>query len=370
MSNQQIKSMLADAALILQQSMPSSVNQDQTQAVNPGDANSAASRPPSQPQATQGTPVTLASLSAQLESIRSMAREHEIRMFRVDNAEGSNLLERAEALLDSGATHAVVSFRRGLGDLESVPVTLAGDSKDEWLRTAGGTLVVPPSSGPEGVQPPPQTILPLGALVQTLGCTISWSKRKGLKVFHPTMGLLRTGISRNSCPYVQECQALELIKQLEESKLRDLQSQVQNLECRLREVQQPNDPTQAIRDMIRTGARLDVLQALISQPYLKDIPDSVKSRLAEGIPLCDTKGGREVLKGLPLRRSYRRALLNSNQWLVHLCSGPIEPHDPIHEWAKTRNCEILQVDVCNPGGKGWDLAATQGVLGSSPVGSG
>ncbi|CAE7780259.1 GIP [Symbiodinium sp. CCMP2592] len=35
----------------------------------------------------------------------------------------------------------------------AVPVTLAGDSKDEWLRTPGGTLVVPPVSGEALAQP-------------------------------------------------------------------------------------------------------------------------------------------------------------------------------------------------------------------------
>ena len=55
--------------------------------------------------------------------------------------------------------------------------------KDKWLRTRGGTLVVPPAPS-EAKTKPPQAILPLGALVESLGCTVEWSKRKGLKVTH------------------------------------------------------------------------------------------------------------------------------------------------------------------------------------------
>ena len=355
MSNQQIKSMLADAALILQQSMPQNPPQGPAAQSSPNVTNTSGT---SAQQTAQGTPATLASLSAQLESIRSMASEHEIRMTQVVEGDFACPLQRAEALLDSGATHAVVPYKHGMTNLEPVPVTLAGDSKDEWYRTEGGTLVVPP---PELNQPPPQTILPLGALVQTLGCTISWSNKKGLKVFHPTMGLLKTGVSRNTCPFVQECQAMELIRQLEECKLKDLESQVQNLECKLREAQQPLDPTQALKKMIESGSRADVLRALMAQPYLKDIPDSVKVLLAQELPALDDKGGKEVLRGLPLKRHTRRALLSSHRWVVHLCSGPSTPYDPVVQWANRNNCEVIHVDVCNPGGKGWDLLSSQGV---------
>ena len=175
------------------------------------------------------------------------------------------------------------------------------------------------------------------------------------------MGLLKTGISRNTCPFVQECQAMELIRQLEECKLKDLESQVQNLECKLREVQQPLDPTQALKKMIESGSRADVLRALMAQPYLKDIPDSVKVLLAQELPALDDKGGKEVLRGLPLKRHTRRALLSSHRWVVHLCSGPSAPYDPVVQWANRNNCEVIHVDVCKPGGKGWDLLSSQGV---------
>ena len=101
-----------------------------------------------------------------------MAREHEVRMLTV-KPEVTKAVEADlpfRALLDSGATHAVVPFSREMTGLEKVSVTLAGDSKDskeEWLKTAGGTLVVPPPEGRPDQSSRQQTILPLGALVQT-----------------------------------------------------------------------------------------------------------------------------------------------------------------------------------------------------------
>ena len=195
-SQQQIKTMLSDAAQILQQAVP-------VQCTPPGAVQQAvpisSGAPPAAPGATgragvtQGTPVTLESLNAQIDSLRAMAQEHEVRMISLVSQD-SNLAEKVEvgvrALLDSGATHAVVPYTEGLGNLERVDVTLAGDSKEEWFKTSGGTLVVPPSTE-ESNGSKLQTILPLGALVQTLGCKVSWSKRKGLKVSHPRLGPLR-----------------------------------------------------------------------------------------------------------------------------------------------------------------------------------
>ena len=150
------------------------------------------------------------------------------------------------AQLDSGATHAVIPDNPQLNNLERVPVTLAGDSREEWWRTQGGTLVVPPMSGPGTNEPKGQTILPLGALVEQLGCRVTWSKRQGLKVTHPSLGVLRTGVSSNTCPYLQEGQALQLIAELEANRLDGLREQVDTLECRLREVMNPLNPTEAL----------------------------------------------------------------------------------------------------------------------------
>ena len=80
--SQQIKSMLADAALLLQQAMPKNtqVPDAPVQAVP---KTAAGGTQTSAGNVAQGTPVTLASLSAQLETLRSMSREFGVRTVRV-----------------------------------------------------------------------------------------------------------------------------------------------------------------------------------------------------------------------------------------------------------------------------------------------
>ena len=406
-NQQQIKSLLADAARILQQTMPSP-NVIDGQNVPVASATQGLSGPPSAkasaPPPVQGTPVTLASLSAQLDSLRAMTRDPEVKVcvardsaeecfpckpkdalgfpadvtmkflrdqmndlrlmvkdFEVKTCkEGGDMPSAPTALLDSGATHAVISFRDNLQDLEKVPVTLAGDERQEWLRTPGGTLVVPPdptaSSSRTG-----QTILPLGALVESLGCQVTWTRRRGLKVVHPTLGTLRTRISDNTCPYVEEDQALRLIAELEDKRLARFKERVQNLECHLESYEAPLDPTESLRRFINSGDRLDALKAFLVQPYLLELPDHVRADLAETIPCATPGADKAVLKLLPLKRAARRSLLESPRWAVHLCSGSHCGSEPLSNWARERGLAFLQVDLRQPGGKGWDLSRQVGI---------
>ena len=161
--------MLADAAQILQQAVPSPKVVQQAVPIStvptPGSQGQAAAAA-----VTQGTPVTMEALNAQIDSLRAMAREHEVRMIGLV-AERPPVEEEAsaqvKALLDSGATHAVVPYSHEMGNLERVGVTLAGDSKEEWFKTHGGTLGIPPPIG-EAAATKPQTILPFGTLVYSL----------------------------------------------------------------------------------------------------------------------------------------------------------------------------------------------------------
>ena len=418
-NQQHIKSMLADAARFLQQTIPqqgppvSDPVQQATAVPIP------TSPPPPNPKAStqtpvQGAPVTLASLSAQLDSLRAMVGNPEIRTCKwepPDDLEASTgtfiggrpafweLVERYEAkvcrdcpsmptistaLLDSGATHAVIPYDPELKNLEKVPVTLAGDAKQEWWRTQGGTLVVPPPVDRTVESSQGQTILPLGALVEHLGCQVSWSKRQGLKVVHPTLGILKTGISGNTCPYVQEGQALQLIAELEANRLETLKEQVENLQCKLEESMQPPDPTEALRKYARTGERRDGLAALLAQPYFQGLPEALIASLAEAIPKSGEDEGRALLKRLPLKRAARRALLSAPLWAVHLSSGRPRDGNPLASWSAERGVAFLPIDLLEKGGKGWDLtkqdsvwkvllwAASEGRIGvifSSPLGT-
>ena len=144
-------------------------------------------------------------------------QEMTLAMSSLDKPEG----ERA-ALLDSGASH---SFRLPVNmDEETsampVKVELAGGQYITLKQNRAGTLLS--TRDVEGaVDSTP--ILPLGALVQQLGCDLSWSRKTGLKVSHPQFGELRTFV-RGNHPMIGETQALALIAQLEEAKLKELEN--------------------------------------------------------------------------------------------------------------------------------------------------
>ena len=123
------------------------------------------------------------------------------------------------ALLDSDASHP----HRARGPEDQLPeqpvrVQLAGGQMVTLQQNKAGTLM--PSQSSEGPQEA-STILPMGALVEKLGCELSWTRRGGLRIVHPQYGPLKTVVKGN-CPLLGETQALELIQQLEQRKLQEL----------------------------------------------------------------------------------------------------------------------------------------------------
>ena len=124
------------------------------------------------------------------------------------------------ALLDSGATHA---FRQGspqeLDQATVVHVQLADGQIVALKQNPAGTLMpIPMSSEDES----PAVIIPLGALVEQLGCKLQWTRHHGLRLEHPRHGVLTTYIS-GGCPMVAETQALDLIAELEEKQIQELE---------------------------------------------------------------------------------------------------------------------------------------------------
>ena len=149
-----------------------------------------------------------------------------------------------------------------------------------------------------------------------LGCTVEWSKRKGLKVTHPRLGLLKTGVSQNTCPYVQEHQALRLIEELELLKLSEFENQVQNLECELQQISDPLQPALALKKYVETGSRGDALRAVFSQPYLSGVPETVKVKTGRGDSILDGAGeGSTSLRGYLYQDQLGESLLSSQRWV-------------------------------------------------------
>ena len=136
-------------------------------------------------------------------------------------------VEADTGLVDSGATHALRSgIEAEMQKAINVPVTLAGDEKATLQQSQLGTTLVPS---------PAEPIVPMGALVEVLGCTIKWTKT-ALKIWHPKHGHLKVGL-RNRCPEIAALDALQLIKELEEKQLEKFNSQLHEMELWLEALQ-------------------------------------------------------------------------------------------------------------------------------------
>ena len=118
----------------------------------------------------------------------------EIAKMEVDLEEFGVRSERM-ALLDSGATHPFKSTSPEEDERSRmVEVTLADGNSVTLRQNPAGTLM--PARGSDLAKGgATTTIVPLGTLVQELGCSISWDRR-GLRVRHPEHGSKGVGAHR------------------------------------------------------------------------------------------------------------------------------------------------------------------------------
>ena len=131
---------------------------------------------------------------------------------------------------ETGATHAVLdasSVKRS--ELIPCTVSLAGDQRQVWHQTPGGSLVAPANK--EGGMT--QTILPLGCLIEQLGCSVRWSRKTGLQLIHPRLGKLKTSL-KSGCPQLGREQALQLVRELEGARLKELSGRLQRVQAQLK----------------------------------------------------------------------------------------------------------------------------------------
>ena len=221
--------------------------------------------------------------------------------------------EERMALLDSGASHP---FReRGLHEDDGVPVRveLAGGNSVTLKQNKAGTLM--PTVDTDNAQDV-ATILPMGALVQTLGCELSWTRKGGLKIIHPQFGTLKTVVKGN-CPLLGETQALDLIHQLEQKKLQELREATAETFLGTLSLAEVKDWDELFAVYVKSGDRAQLLQALESPGCpLQGLDDTLRSLLAMGVDLSD-EAGKHYLKALPIRRSQRKSLM-SRRWMVRL----------------------------------------------------
>ena len=220
-----------------------------------------------------------------------------------------NEIEDREALLDSGASHALRPAKQSQESGKWTEVLLAGNQVHHLQQNEAGTLLTAEDST--------QIILPLGALVQELGCDFKWTQ-KGLTLHHPKFGTIRVNV-RNGCPQVAEANALKLIAELESKRLVKYEARIQELQARLDSIREDDWVAPLLR-FTETGQRDQLLISVGRMPFLEEETRKAMWSLAETLEPT-ANAGWEYLKVLPVSRATRRRLLK-RKWIVHLCAGP------------------------------------------------
>ena len=207
--------------------------------------------------------------------------------------------EERTALLDSGASHAYrpATNQAGRDEAMRVQVKLA-EGEAVLHQNPGGTLLGEPKSSSS-------TLLPMGQLVQVLGCSIKWTPKK-LMVHHPIHGALKVRVN-HFCPEMAEAEALRLIAELEEIRVRQLYVATCELEKKLERAELKLTWWEHLGELVKTGARSSFLGFLQTAPFLDDLSNHDRSLMAESLPK-ERKDGWLLLKAMPWSRRKRRAL--------------------------------------------------------------
>ena len=252
------------------------------------------------------------------------------------------LQDEPMALLDSGATHAFKNAAPAFEDKTTpVQVTLANGNQVTLQQNRAGTLM--PAKGLSSsstATATTTTIVPLGSLVQELGCSISWDRR-GLRVLHPEHGEITTHVS-GACPFIGEARALELIGEIEARKLEQLKVRTLEAQLKMRGIEATVGFDMQLQEYRRTGSRVEGLKALMCEDSVfGDLTEAERCSLIQDVDLSD-KAGHKYLKALPLKRAKRKRLMNS-RWFVHLFAGNGENSE--FKMLEEDGVTLLEIDV-------------------------
>ena len=282
------------------------------------------------------TMAVAAKIQAQLEDLEARVLDGgpSIRSVCGNVSEGAG---EPTALLDSGATHVVVDdAAAGSQDLVPCTVSLAGDQRQTWHQTPGGSLVAPVTGDGHA----PQTILPLGSLVTQLGCSLRWSKREGLQLMHPKLGRLKTSL-KGGCPQLSKDQALSLIRELEGVRLGELAGRLKRIQAHLK-VSKGLGFRDALDAFVESGSYTSAWTLSKMMPFLEQVPAALVARL-----VVDLEGanGWELLKGLPFNRRSRKRLHQSHLWLLHLGAGKVDP--VLRQMCQMQGVEVVAINLAD-----------------------
>ncbi|CAE7344119.1 unnamed protein product [Symbiodinium sp. KB8] len=247
----------------------------------------------------------------------------------------------AYALVDSGATHALrrASSQEEWEQADPVVVNLAGGESVALKINRAGTILVPIASSSSDSSP--TSIVPLGALVQQLGYTMTWSgSRCRLEGRNGDIFNLRV---REGCPELAEHDALQLISRLEDNNLKDLKAHIKSTRCKVRTAAMMMERNwfDYLLNYARGSIATEALKAIEAAPFLRDVPEPCKAGLVDAIP---DMNGWEVLKGLKhLNRRTRKKLWCSDKWAVHLFAGEREKKEIWH--LERHGYAVLELDI-------------------------
>ena len=253
------------------------------------------------------------------------------------------------ALLDSGASHPYHGAQsdQELQQAKRVAVSLATGEERSILQTREGTLLCE-----DGIEPP---LVPMGQLVSLLGCTVKWTPTK-LVVQHPVHGKLSVKI-RGHCPVIPVGQALGLIAELEQARMQEFEKTVQSLQTQLKELRDSGRDQWSwqshLEALRKQGDRSYMAGFLHRCPTFTSAPPEVLLGIPETIPRRDDDGWK-MLRSMPWPRAKRKALFQSDGWVVSLFSGDVRSPGGRQEDAMRRtfwnnslkgNDVLVEVDV-------------------------
>ena len=228
------------------------------------------------------TPPKKTGREARLEDIQKQLDDMKLRKFeevKVSKISKINF-QNERGLLDSGATHAMRGLQEGeeLEDLEVIQVELAGGQKQELRMTKGKVIVHD--------DPQVQPIVPLGLMVNKLGCEIKWSVMGSCKVRHPALGDIPVWMNAG-CPEIDRELALCFIDMLE-------QTEISGARVRLARHEETELSGLAEKEKVFWGVPEKIMEKVIEKPA-------------------------DNLRGIPLNRSRRRTL--EKGFVLHLYAG-------------------------------------------------
>ena len=291
------------------------------------------------------------------ESIQKQLDELRLKAMKVEGGGSPGCPEKG-VLLDSGSTHVLRPAHDELEEenTKAVSVTLAGDEQKVLRQAPSGSILLAVDEKDRV-----QTIVPFGAMMDRLNCTLKWNKQ-GLVLVHPKHGRIRTRV-RAGCPEMTDAgQAAEIIAELEMRKVEELKEKTKSLQHKLsaiRAIEVKNEDWRTnLAAYAQEGCVVDGLQVLFKCPVFRDLPEAVTATMVPNVEVND-KSGWEYLKELPLSRRLRKRLLRSRAWVLNLFSGKKHCADPLQELNGQVNLEtntevvMLNVDVLLNGG--WSL---------------